>query len=293
MFANFEMNLSWSELIKRTAAKTISDDVQGLAAQLAYYFVFALLPALLSLVAIASFFPLRHVTLDITRSLTPFVPEEVIEIIQQQMSTIAEGQHGGLLTMGLLGSLWSSASAMVSIISATNKAYDITDSRPWWKVRLTPIALTVALSFLIVIAFTLIVFGVQLADALASHFGLGAVFVGIWKVIQWPVAFALVVAGIGLTYYFALDAEQDWVWVTPGSFVLLLWFYLTGLAIVIGPERNAEIERESPWAKASRGKVAGGRRKIGAAGPDTSRKDGDVATASEAGFASQGELGTA
>src|SRR5215471_9421190 len=120
MFANFEMNLSWSELIKRTAAKTISDDVQGLAAQLAYYFVFALFPALLSLVAIASFFPLRHVTLDITRSLTPFVPEEVIEIIQQQMSTIAEGQHGGLLTMGLLGSLWSSASAMVSIISATN-----------------------------------------------------------------------------------------------------------------------------------------------------------------------------
>jgi membrane protein len=110
-----------------------------------------------------------------------------------------------------------------------------------------------------------------------------------------------VVAGIGLTYYFALDAEQDWVWVTPGSFVatilwlvgslgfrfyavnfgsfeatygaiggvilLLLWFYLTGLAIVIGPEINAEIERESPWAKASRGKAAGEKEKESALRP--------------------------
>jgi len=194
---------------------------------------------------------------------------------------------------------------MVSMISASNKAYDITESRPWWKVRLTAVGVTLALSFLIVIAFTLIIFGVQLGDAVASHFGLGALFVGVWKIIQWPVAFALVVGGIGLTYYFALDAEQDWVWVTPGSLVatilwlvgslgfrfyavnfgsfeatygaiggvilLLLWFYLTGLAIVIGPEMNAEIERESPWANTSRGDVAGEKKKIGAAAARTHR----------------------
>jgi membrane protein len=299
MFANFEMNLSWSELIKRTGHEAMSDDAQGLASQLAYYFFLALFPALLCLLAIASFFPLRNFTDDMMRLLGPFAPQEIIEIIRQQMVKISEGQHGGLLTVGFLGALWSSSSAMVSVIGAMNKAYDIEESRAWWKVRLRAIALTVALSVLIVIAFTLIVVGPQLADWLASHFAFGAVFVWTWKILQWPIAFALVVVGIGLIYYFAPDADQDWVWITPGSFVatflwlvgslgfrfyavnfgnyeatygaiggvilLLLWFYLSGLVIVIGAEMNAEIEHASPWAKAPGEKVPGEKKKIGAA----------------------------
>ena len=124
------------------------------------------------------------------------------------------------------------------------------------------------------------------------------------------VNFLLLAAALGWVLYkpvrHALDAEQDWVWVTPGSFVatilwlvgslgfrfyavnfgsfeatygaiggvilLLLWFYLTGLAIVIGPEINAEIERESLWAKVSKGKAAGEKRKIGAAAARTHRE---------------------
>jgi len=299
MLANFDINLSWAELIKRTAREVMSDDAQGLASQLAYYFFLSLFPALLCLLAIASFFPLQHFTDDVGRLLGPFAPREVLDIIRQEMVKIGEGEHGGLLTVGLLGAVWSSSSAMLAAIGAMNKAYDIDESRPWWKVRITAIGLTLALALFVVIAFTLIVAGPQLADALAGHFAFGAVFVWTWKILQWPIAFVLVTVGVGLIYYVAPDAEQDWVWVTPGSLaattlwlvgslvfrfyvvnfgnyeatygaiggiiLLLLWFYVSGLVIVIGAEMNAEIEHASPWAKAPGERRPGTRKKIGAA----------------------------
>lgn len=299
MFANFEMALSWSDLVKRTAQEAVSDDAQGLASQLAYYFFLALFPALLCLLAIASFFPLQNVSDDMVRLLGPFAPRDMLELIRQEMAKIAEGQHGGLVTVGLLGALWSSSSAMVAVIGAMNRAYDIEERRAWWRVRLTAIGLTIALSLLMIVAFTLIVAGPQIADFTARHLAFGSVFVWTWKIIQWPIAFALVAVGIGLIYYVAPDAEQFWVWITPGSLVatllwligslafrfyavnfgnyeatygalggvilLLLWFYLSGLVIVIGAEMNAEIEHASPWGKASGENVPGQRKKIGAA----------------------------
>src|SRR5215216_1284539 len=99
MLANFEMKLSWPELIKRTARETMSDDAQGLASQLAYYFFLALFPALLCLLAIASFFPLQNFTDDVVRLLGPVAPREMLAVIRQEMLKIAEGQHGGLLTV--------------------------------------------------------------------------------------------------------------------------------------------------------------------------------------------------
>jgi membrane protein len=299
MLANFEIPLSWRDLIKRTVNETMSDDAQGLASQLAYYFFLALFPALLCLLAVASFFPLQNFTDDTVRLLAPIAPREAIAIIRQEMVKIAEGRNGGLLTVGLLGALWSSSSAIVAVIGAMNRAYDIDEGRPWWKVRLTAIILTIALSILIVLAFTLIVVGPQLADALAAHFEFGGALLWAWKIVQWPLAFLMVVVGVGLIYYFAPDAEQIWVWITPGAFVatilwllgslafrfyavnfgnyeatygalggvilLLLWFYLSGLVIVIGAEMNAEIEHASPWAKAPGEKVPGMKKKIGVA----------------------------
>lgn len=87
------------------------------------------------------------------------------------MAQIANGDHGGLLTIGLLGSLWSSSSAMVAVVGAMNRAYDIDESRAWWRVRLTAIVLTIVLSIFIVLSFALIVVEPQVADYLASHVG--------------------------------------------------------------------------------------------------------------------------
>ena len=299
MLAHFEMALSWKELITRTYNEVVNHDAQGLASQLAYYFFLALFPALLCVLAIASFFPLQNFTDEVVRLLGPFAPQQMIDVIRQEMVKIGESQNGGLLTIGLLGALWSSSAAMVAIASAMNRAYDIEEGRPWWKVRLTAIVLTISLSFLIVIAFTLIVAGPEMADAIGKHLPYGFVVAWAWKIVQWPVAFAMAAFGIGLIYYFAPDAEQDWVWITPGSLlatllwllaslgfryyavnfgnyeatygtlggviILMLWFFITGLVIVIGAEMNAEIEHASPWGKAPGEKVPGVRKKIGAA----------------------------
>jgi len=299
MLAYFDSTLSWAELFRRTYQELMDDDALGLAAQLAYYFFLALFPAILCVIALASFLPLHNFTDEIVSSLGRFAPDEMLSIIRDQLTRLSNGNDGGIFTLGLLGALWSSSAAMVAMISAMNRAYDIEEGRPWWKVRVTAILLTVGLAVFIVVAFGLIVAGPQAADWAAARFGFGPAFTLTWKIVQWPIAFALVVTGIGLVYYFAPDAEQDWAWITPGALVatvlwligslafrfyvvnfgnyeatygaiagvilLMLWFYLSGLVLLVGAEASAEIEHASPWGKAAGEKVPGQKRKIGAA----------------------------
>ena len=309
MLANLEVPMTWAELAKRTAKETMDDDGMGLAAQLAYYFFLSLFPALLCLIALASLFPLQNFTDSMTGMLAPFVPAEVLEIISKQMLALGESNDSGLLSVGLLGAIWSSSAAMVAVVSSMNQAYDITEGRPWWKVRLTAILLTIGLAVFILVSFTLVVAGPEIAEALAGRLGLGQAFVLTWKILQWPVVFALVATGMGLIYYFAPDAEQEWVWVTPGSILatllwlvgslgfrfyvvnfgnydatygaiggiilLMLWFYLSGLVIIVGAEMNAEIEHASPWGKAPGEKVPPGKKKkIGIAAAKAYREHG-------------------
>jgi membrane protein len=296
MFAYFDMAIGWRELLTRTYKEMMDDDALGLAAQLAYYFFLALFPAILCVIAIASFFPLQNFTDEMVTSLGRFAPEEMLRLVREQMTRLAEGNHGGILSVGLLGALWSSSAAMVAIINAMNRAYDIEEGRPWWKVRLMAILLTIGLAVFIVTSFALILAGPALAHWLAGEYALGAVFVWTWTILQWPLAFALVMTGIGLIYYYAPDAEQEWVWITPGSLIatilwllgslafrfyvvnagyettygavtgvilLLLWFYLSGFVIILGAEVAAEIEHASEWGKAPGEKVPGQRKKIG------------------------------
>ena len=298
MLSRFRVPLSWPALFVRTFKEAIADDVLNLAAQQAYYFFFALFPALLALLSIASFFPVQNLVDAVVAMLGRVAPPEVIKIVTEQLGNISNTNAGGLLTFAFLFTLWSTSNAVVSMCSTLNAAYDIIESRPWWKVRLIAIVLTLGLAFFILISMTLIVAGPTLAERIADTMRLGPVFEWTWKVLQWPVVFALVSAGIALVYYFAPDAEQDLIWITPGSIlgtalwvvislgfkfylsrlgsyeaygvigsvmVLLLWFYLSGLAILIGAELNAEIEHASPYGKNPGEKVPGQRKKIGVA----------------------------
>ena len=292
------VSLSWSELLKRTGREAIDDDVMGLAAQLSYYFFLALFPAILFLLALASFFPLTNVTDDVGQSLGPFVSAQVLELIQEQMRRLANNDNGGLLTFGVAGALWSSSAALVSIVGALNRAYDIEEGRPWWKVRLISIALTLGVAVIVLVAFSLVLVGPMLAGKLGTLTGLGRPFEVTWLVLQWPLVFGLVALAIGFLYYFGPDAEQDWAWITPGAIVatvlwllvsllfklyvtnfadyegsygtvggvivVLLWFYVSGIAILTGAELNAEIEHASPYGKAPGQKNAAGKRMLGA-----------------------------
>jgi len=292
------VHLPWTEIARRTVREAIDDDCLSLAAQLAYYFFLALFPALLVLLAAASFFPLHSLTDDVAHLMGPLVSPEVLTLIQGQMQRLADSDSGGVLTLGVAGALWSSSAAIVSLVSSVNRAYDIQEGRPWWKVRVVAIALTLALAFLVLASLTLILAGPSLATYLGRTLGWGLVFEWSWKIVQWPLAFAMVSTAIGLVYYFAPDAEQDWVWITPGAIVattlwllgslafkfyvatftdynasygavggvivLLLWLYVSGLAILVGAEVNAEIDRASPYGKGPGQKSASGKRIIGA-----------------------------
>jgi membrane protein len=275
----------------------VADDCFGLAAELAYYFFLALFPALLFLVALISFVPIDNLLTTITDTLGRVAPGEVLGMIQDQVLKIAQDENGGLLTLGMIGTLWSSSSGLTAVIETLNRAYDIHETRSWWKVRLTALLLTVALAAFIITSTVLVVAGPALAEQVAQWFRLGSAFEWTWKVLQWPLVFALVSLGIALVYYYAPDAEQEWIWITPGSIlsttlwlivsvgfrfyvanfgsytetygaiggviVVLLWFYLSGLAILVGAELNAEIEHASPYGKDPGERVPGEKVKIG------------------------------
>lgn len=289
--------ISLFELVRRTYKECVDDDCLGLAAQLSYYFFLSLFPAMLFLLATASFFPIESLTDDVTRALGPLVSAEVLKLIEEQMARLASAESGGLLTVGVVGALWSSSAAIVSIVSSLNRAYDLTETRPWWKVRLVAIGLTQGVAVFILLGFSLVLSGPAVARYLGELTGLGAAFATTWLILQWPLAFAFVAFAIGLLYYFGPDADQDWVWISPGAvlatilwllvsvgfklyvsnftdynasygalggvILLLLWFYLSGLAILVGAEFNSEIEHASPYGMLPGQKSASGRRLLG------------------------------
>ena len=285
MLTRLRVPISWWEILRRTFREAFfKDNCLGMAAQLSYYFFFALFPALLVLIAIASYFPVERLIDDLIATMGGIAPSEVLIIVTDQLRKISEGEQGGLLTIGMLTALWSSSAAMTAISDTLNRAYGVEETRPWWRVRLQAIALTVGLSVFILISGALVLIGPSLAEGLANRLNLGPVFEWSWKILQWPVIFMLVTAAVTIVYYFAPDVRQEWVWLTPGSIlttvvwlaaslgfkfyiaslasytetygaiggvmVLMLWFYLSGLILLFGAELNAEIEHASPEGKA-------------------------------------------
>src|SRR5437588_10681240 len=296
MLRAFRIPIGWKDLLKRTASEVMADNCLGLAAQLAYYFFLALFPALLFVVALVSFLPIAGLMDAITGTLARIAPGEVIRIIQDQLINIAHEKNAGLLTLGMLGTIWSTSSGVTAIMDTLNQAYDVVETRPWWRVRVTALSLTVALAAFIVFAFALVLVGPTLAEKVAAWAHLGPVFEWTWKILQWPLVFGLVALAVALIYYYAPDVQQEWIWITPGSvlattlwllisigfrfyvtrftsynatygtiggaIVALLWFYVSALAVLVGAELNAEIEHASPYGKDPGEKVAGEKEKI-------------------------------
>ena len=276
--ADLHRPLPWRELLRRTVSDTFEDGCPGLAAQLAFYFLLALFPALLFVVSLLAYLPASAALESALVQLEAILPQEVVTVVRTQIDDLLTGRRGGLLTLAIGGAIWSSSSALTAIITALNLAFDIDEWRPWWKRRLVGIALTIALALFVAFAFVIVMGGADLAEWLALQLGAGRRFAQVWSVLQWPIALALVVIAVDLVYHFAPNVRTEWVWVTPGALlatalwvctslgfklyiehvgaynvaqgaigtviVLMLWFYLSGLALLVGAELNGEIQRE-------------------------------------------------
>ncbi|HEX8129679.1 MAG TPA: YihY/virulence factor BrkB family protein [Pyrinomonadaceae bacterium] len=271
--------LSWKELATRVWAEINEDDIFGRSAQLSYYFLLALFPLLLFITAVLGQFAeagseLRENLLSILGSV---VPQEASDLIHETVDNVEKGAGGGKISFGILATLWAASNGMTAICQTLNIAYEAEETRPWWKVRLISLGLTVALAVLILSALTLTLFGGHIAEYIAASFSFGQVFTWGWKILQWPVVLVFVLVAFGLIYYLAPDVkDRRWHWVSPGAaiavtlwlivsfgfraylsyfnsynatygslgavIILMLWFYLTGAAILIGGEVNSEVE---------------------------------------------------
>jgi membrane protein len=272
-------NVSWKDLAKRVWSEMQADDVFGDAAKLAYYFLLALFPLLIFLtsiigIIIGSGTGMRHLLFNY---LARVMPSGAFQLIDHTMLEVSTASGAGTLSFGLLAALWAASSGMGAITDALNVAYDVEEKRSWWRRRLTAIALTIALAVLIIAALSIVLGGSKIADHLASTYIIGRASAITWKIIQWPIALAFMLLAFALVYFFAPSVrDQEWTWITPGSIagitlwlavsfafkaylhffdsysktygslgaviVLMLWLYLTGLAVLIGGEINSEVE---------------------------------------------------
>ena len=209
--------LSITELSKRVFYEVLADDCFGQAAQLAYYFLFALFPFLLFLITLLGYIPIPNLLDHLMDFLARASPAEALALVRDHLHSLVSHQHSGLLSFGIILALWTAASAISAIISGLNRAYGVEESRPWWKVRGLAILLVIGLSLFMIAATVLLMFGPQLGNWLASEVGLGDVFALIWNIMRWPVSIMLLMIGLAILYYFAPDVSQRWRWVTPGS----------------------------------------------------------------------------
>jgi len=272
--------LKWRELARRVWAEIYAGDLLTRAAALSYFFLLALFPLLLFLLAMLGYFVDAGTELrrSMLRYLGTLMPRSASALIYATVDEINRNADSGKLTFGLLMGLWVASYGMGAITETLNSAYGVRETRPWWRVRLLSIGLTVALAVLIITALALVLYGGSIGDSLSARLGMGEVFKVVWLVAQWPIVLLFVLMAFALIYYFAPDVrEQKWYWITPGSLagvalwlfvsfvfrlylryfdsysvtygslgaviILMLWFYLTGAAILFGGQVNAEIEQ--------------------------------------------------
>lgn len=285
------------QLAKRVWREIQHDEVFTRSAALSYYFFSALIPMVFFLMAVLGMFAsqseqLRNSLLNYAGQV---MPPEALTLMEKALREVSTHSSGLKLIFGLVLSLWAGAGGMSSIVDALHHCYNIEESRPYWKRTLVALGLTVGMAVLAVCALTIVLYGGDIERFVGAHLGLSNVAVLIWKIVQWPIALFFVLLAFALIYYWGPDAEQEWRWVTPGSLVgvtlwigasvlfrvylhfynsysksygslgavivLLLWLYITGMAILAGGEINSEIEhaaaeRGHPDAKEAGEKVA-------------------------------------
>ena len=278
----------WVAALKRSFKEFLADDCMGLAQQIAYSSLLAFFPAMIFLVGLFGLIGIYDDLRDFLGVIAPGAVLEALDIAQES----AEGQSASLaVVLGAFGAVWAASGAMGSMIKAVNRAYDRTETRPFWKVRLIAILLVASTGIVTAALFILIVFGGPLGEAIASEARLGGAFDLLWTILRWPLAFVGILLFFALVYYLAPNTEhRNWKWITPGSIVggllwlalsglfalytsfagsydktygslaggiiLLLWLNYSAFAVLYGAELNRELDRQAD-VRASGGERAG------------------------------------
>jgi membrane protein len=275
--------LGWRELGIRLWRQVYEDELLARCAELAYFFLFSVFPLLLFLTTLLGYADAyTGMRGDLFRLLARFTPSrDVTTLLRGTLDEITKARNSAKLSLSLVAALWVASNSMLAVSRTLNHAYGLKETRKWWWRRLVALALTLAFSLLVVIALTLIFSGGSVGEALATRVGFGVVFYAVWHVfVRWPLILFFLVISFEMVYNFAPNqgkkAKRHWV--TPGGvagvglwllacyglriylvyfrsyttaygslgavILLLVWFYFTAFAILMGGEINSEIGKE-------------------------------------------------
>ena len=278
----------WRETLKRTLKEMRADRVTLVAGGLATFWFLAVFPALIAAVGFLGLVGATKMQIDgISRSIESILPGNAATLLTTAVESANEQAQGASLATALIGlalALWSASAGMVALQTGLNVAYDVPEERKFLKARLISFALILATGVLGGIASALLVFGDPIGAAVSDALPLGDAFGVVWQIVRWVVTLLAITMLFAVFYFLAPNREAPrWQWVSAGGIlgtviwllaslgfrfyvegfgsygetygalagvvVLLLWLFLTGLAVMIGGELNAELERQSQKRK--------------------------------------------
>lgn len=260
--------------------KAFAEDIFSSAAQVAFYFSFAIFPLMLFLVTLFGFFLDSADTFrtELYYYLLQIMPYSAYELVRNTIEEITKNSTGGKLTLGILVALWSASAGIDSLRIALNSVYNCTETRYWWKTKLLSLTLTFLLTVLIFIALGIIFYGWQLISFLFSYVGLPVPSPFFLILLQWVTLLTVLMFVFEILFSILPDrVPKKWYWITPGAIVsillwllvsksfalylsyfntydkfygsigaviiLMLWLYLTASAILIGASVNAVLRK--------------------------------------------------
>ncbi|AIQ46461.1 ribonuclease [Paenibacillus sp. FSL R7-0273] len=264
---------------KELFIKIKDDDVQGVSAQLTYYLILSLFPFLIFIMTLIGY---AHIPLeDKIHQLERIMPAEAYSIIEEILRDVSEGRSQALLSFGMLATLWAASKGINAIIKGLNRAYDIDESRAFWKIRGIAFLATLSIGLVVLLSILLLVFGSWLKTQVFLLAELPYGLNKLWDLLQYTVPLFVMFVVFTLLYWIAPSRRLRLKEVMPGALfstigwivtsvlfsvyvnqfsdftktygslggvmILLIWLYISSIIILAGGEINALLlNRRSP-----------------------------------------------